>query len=410
MSSTAVWAPRRTARALELDQQRPTDAEPACWLAEPEVLDLAAIGASMRTPPQPTAIGVEHDEKYPARRGERVGVGRDHGIARWRIRELPLAVGEVLVEEFPREGIVDGGRDVAGHEDQATPPTMGSMVSKVAVVGATGRMGRLAQQLIDEADDLELHAAIGSSDSLDGIDGADIVFDVTVPAVSPDVVVRGTRPRHPDSRRHVGLDRGSHRHAGAPRRRPTTQPAVVLIPNFSLGSALATAFATLAAPWFEFIEIVESHHEGKVDSPSGTAIRTAELIGSRDSTRDRSPPRTPTSEPAGRPWRASRFTAFGMPGFRRARRSCSAARGRPCDCCTTRHSDASLRARNPAGAARGGVRARRRRRIGSAHRPRRSAPGCRPRGIDCVKIRVAVASWRRCSRCTSSSPCNTESC
>ena len=53
----------------------------------------------------------------------------------------------------------------------------------------------------------------------------------------------------------------------------------MLVPNFSLGSALATAFAVLAAPWFDFIEIVESHHAGKVDSPSGTAIRTAELIG-----------------------------------------------------------------------------------------------------------------------------------
>jgi 4-hydroxy-tetrahydrodipicolinate reductase len=53
----------------------------------------------------------------------------------------------------------------------------------------------------------------------------------------------------------------------------------VIIPNFSLGSALATAFSVLAAPWFDSIEIVESHHAGKVDSPSGTAIRTAELIG-----------------------------------------------------------------------------------------------------------------------------------
>ncbi|HEX7834487.1 MAG TPA: 4-hydroxy-tetrahydrodipicolinate reductase [Pseudolysinimonas sp.] len=152
------------------------------------------------------------------------------------------------------------------------------MVSRVAVVGATGRMGRLAQRLIAEADDFDLHAAIGSADPLEGMEGADIVFDVTVPAVSPDVVA-------------AALDRGipvlvgtsgwtAERIATLRQRVPDdAQPGVVLVPNFSLGSALATAFSVLAAPWFDFIEIVESHHEGKVDSPSGTAIRTAELIG-----------------------------------------------------------------------------------------------------------------------------------
>jgi 4-hydroxy-tetrahydrodipicolinate reductase len=151
------------------------------------------------------------------------------------------------------------------------------MVSRVAVVGGTGRMGTLAQRLLAEADDLELHAAIGSADSLDALDGADIVFDVTVPAVSPDIV-------------NAALDRGipvlvgtsgwtSERIATLQRRVGDGQPGVIIVPNFSLGSALATAFAVLAAPWFDYVEIVESHHEGKVDSPSGTAIRTAELIG-----------------------------------------------------------------------------------------------------------------------------------
>jgi 4-hydroxy-tetrahydrodipicolinate reductase len=152
------------------------------------------------------------------------------------------------------------------------------MVSRVAVVGATGRMGALAQRLIAEADDFELHAALGSADDIDGITGADIVFDVTVPAVSPDIV-------------NAALDRGipvlvgtsgwtSERIATLQRRVGADAAlGVVIVPNFSLGSALATAFAVIAAPWFDSIEIVESHHAGKVDSPSGTAIRTAELIG-----------------------------------------------------------------------------------------------------------------------------------
>ncbi|HTL40072.1 MAG TPA: 4-hydroxy-tetrahydrodipicolinate reductase [Pseudolysinimonas sp.] len=151
------------------------------------------------------------------------------------------------------------------------------MVIRVAVVGATGRMGRLAQRLIDESDDLALHAAISSKDSLDALAGADVVFDVTVPAVSPGIV-------------NAALDRGipvlvgtsgwtAERITTLRRRVQDAAPGVVIIPNFSLGSALATAFSVLAAPWFDFIEIVESHHAGKVDSPSGTAIRTAELIG-----------------------------------------------------------------------------------------------------------------------------------
>jgi 4-hydroxy-tetrahydrodipicolinate reductase len=139
-------------------------------------------------------------------------------------------------------------------------------------------MGTLAQRLIGDADDLELHAALGSSDSLDAIAGADVVFDVTMPAVSPDIVAAAldhgipvlvgtsgwTAERIATLQRRVGAD---------------ARPGVVIVPNFSLGSALATAFSVLAAPWFDFVEIVESHHEGKVDSPSGTAIRTAELIG-----------------------------------------------------------------------------------------------------------------------------------
>jgi 4-hydroxy-tetrahydrodipicolinate reductase len=152
------------------------------------------------------------------------------------------------------------------------------MVSRVAVVGATGRMGALAQRLIEQADDLELHAALGSKDPIDAISGADVVFDVTVPAVSPDIV-------------NAALDRGipvlvgtsgwtAERIATLNRRvAPDAAPGVVIVPNFSIGSALATAFAVIAAPWFDSIEIVESHHAGKVDSPSGTAIRTAELIG-----------------------------------------------------------------------------------------------------------------------------------
>jgi 4-hydroxy-tetrahydrodipicolinate reductase len=63
--------------------------------------------------------------------------------------------------------------------------------------------------------------------------------------------------------------------------RPLVESAgvgAVFIPNFSLGSVLGSALAAAAAPFFASAEIVEAHRETKVDSPSGTAVRTAELI------------------------------------------------------------------------------------------------------------------------------------
>lgn len=152
------------------------------------------------------------------------------------------------------------------------------MVSRVAVVGATGRMGGLVRRLVESSDDFVLHAGLGSADPVDGIAGADIVVDVTVPAVSPSIVEAALDRGIPVL---VGTSGWSADRIAILRARvgEDAQPGVVIIPNFSVGSALATAFATLAAPWFDSIEIVESHHAGKVDSPSGTAVRTAELIG-----------------------------------------------------------------------------------------------------------------------------------
>jgi len=152
------------------------------------------------------------------------------------------------------------------------------MSLSVAIVGANGRMGQLAARLIEHADDLTLHAAVGSADSLDLVDGADVVLDLTLPQVSQSVVehavARGidvvTGTSGWSSERITSLRRLVATHTGV---------GVLVIPNFSVGSVLATSFAAQAARYFDSIEIVEAHHAAKVDSPSGTAVRTAELIG-----------------------------------------------------------------------------------------------------------------------------------
>jgi len=152
------------------------------------------------------------------------------------------------------------------------------MVTRVAIVGASGRMGRLATRLVEESPDFEVHAAIGSTDAPDLVAGADVVLDVTVPAVSPGVVETALAHGVPVL---VGTSGWTAERLASleVRLRELPDLGVVVIPNFSLGSAVATMLSTIAAPYFDAIEIVETHHERKADSPSGTAIRTAEEIG-----------------------------------------------------------------------------------------------------------------------------------
>jgi len=151
------------------------------------------------------------------------------------------------------------------------------MTTKVAIVGSTGKMGTLASRIIEAAEDFELAAQIDSKGELSDMLGADLVLDVTVPAVSQSVVeyaiahgknvLVGTSGW--SSERIAGLERliGGDSDVG-----------VIIVPNFSIGSVLATRFSTMAARFFDSIEIIEAHHASKLDSPSGTAVRTAELM------------------------------------------------------------------------------------------------------------------------------------
>ena len=63
-----------------------------------------------------------------------------------------------------------------------------------------------------------------------------------------------------------------------------TRSNCVIAPNFAIGAVLMVRFAELAAPYFETVEIIELHHDGKVDAPSGTAMHTAERIAAASST------------------------------------------------------------------------------------------------------------------------------
>jgi 4-hydroxy-tetrahydrodipicolinate reductase len=151
------------------------------------------------------------------------------------------------------------------------------MTTTVAVVGATGRMGQLISQIVEASTEFELVASLDSKDELSDMLGADIAVDVTLPAVSQGVVEYAVAH---GMNVLVGTSGWTGERIQGLERRITGNLAVgvVIIPNFSVGSVLATSFAQMAARFYDSIEIVEAHGATKIDSPSGTAVRTAELM------------------------------------------------------------------------------------------------------------------------------------
>jgi 4-hydroxy-tetrahydrodipicolinate reductase len=150
------------------------------------------------------------------------------------------------------------------------------MTTRVAIVGATGRLGAVIHDVVSDEPGYEVLAALSSRTDLAEIEGADLVIDATTPSVSGDVV-------------RAAIAHGANLLVGtsgwSAERIAQIKPLVeaagtgaVFIPNFSLGSVIGSAIAAVAASFFPSIEIVEAHKDTKIDSPSGTAVRTAELI------------------------------------------------------------------------------------------------------------------------------------
>jgi 4-hydroxy-tetrahydrodipicolinate reductase len=140
-------------------------------------------------------------------------------------------------------------------------------------------MGTEVCRAVDAADDLELVAMVDDGDWLFNVSdaGADVVVDFT----TPDVVMDNL---------HWCIDQGVNAVVGtsgfstARLQRVRSWLAhkpdlgVVIAPNFAVGAVLMMDFAARAARHFESVEVVEMHHPKKIDAPSGTAVRTAEMI------------------------------------------------------------------------------------------------------------------------------------
>jgi 4-hydroxy-tetrahydrodipicolinate reductase len=149
-------------------------------------------------------------------------------------------------------------------------------VTRVAVAGAAGRMGQAVCAAVEGADDLEL---TGRADPALGVALADVLGDagVVVDFTQPDQALGNARACL-DAGVHVvigttGFDLDALREAAA-----GASSNVFVAPNFAIGAVLMMRFAAEASKHMDGAEIIEYHHPAKLDKPSGTAARTAELM------------------------------------------------------------------------------------------------------------------------------------
>lgn len=147
---------------------------------------------------------------------------------------------------------------------------------KVALAGANGKMGQIAKQAITELTEFELVALITSAD--------DIELELT--RTKPDILIDVTRPEFAFEHAKLALmhkikpiigTSGLNEQAVLNLKAINQGVGAIIAPNFSISALLMLKFAEFAAPYFETIDIIEEHHQAKLDAPSGTAIKTAEL-------------------------------------------------------------------------------------------------------------------------------------
>ncbi|GKV55418.1 4-hydroxy-tetrahydrodipicolinate reductase [Sporosarcina sp. NCCP-2222] len=176
------------------------------------------------------------------------------------------------------------------------------MTIKVAIAGARGRMGTTARKAIEEAMDAEVVAAldykhggkyINGATIGDGPAGIPIYTSLAELAkdVQPDVLLDVTDPDAVFTNVKEAISLGIHPVVGTSGLSEEelhsiselvneTGVGAIIAPNFSIGAVLMMKFAAQAARYLGDIEIIEMHHDRKLDAPSGTAVKTANMIKS----------------------------------------------------------------------------------------------------------------------------------
>lgn len=187
---------------------------------------------------------------------------------------------------------------------------------RIIVAGPRGKMGSETVRLIDETDHFRLVAAVDSKNAgkqIAGLEGLPAIeapvfddFEHCLGEVQADVLIDFTNPAAGRAHTEIALKNGVRPVVGTSgfsegdvrelsRMAEETGTGAIIAPNFAVGAVLMMKFSRLAAKFFPDVEIIEQHHDRKLDAPSGTAVKTAEMIAeAREAKRQGHPEETET--------------------------------------------------------------------------------------------------------------------
>ena len=151
---------------------------------------------------------------------------------------------------------------------------------KICINGAQGKMGQAVKVYVESKGDLQLAGLVDLDDNLQEV----------ISSLSPDIVIDFTRPEIRMQTVKTALFNDCHIVVGTTGFTPKdldqiqtwvneTGKGCFIAPNFIIGNVLMQQFAKKASKYYQNAEIIEYHHQQKVDAPSGTAVKTAELMG-----------------------------------------------------------------------------------------------------------------------------------
>ena len=165
-------------------------------------------------------------------------------------------------------------------------------MTNVVVIGGSGRLGGAAAAGVAAADDLVLTSVVSRSGAVDAGEASVVAALGDLDPSTVDVIVDMTLADAARSHLAWAAEHGVHAVVGVTGFSDAeldgfaadfTDSHCLIVPNFAIGAVLMMRFAELAAPWFDTVEVVEMHHDGKRDAPSGTARSTAQRIAAASS-------------------------------------------------------------------------------------------------------------------------------
>ena len=164
------------------------------------------------------------------------------------------------------------------------------MTTKVIIAGFKGKMGSTAVQMVKDDQELELAALLDPFAAEEEVDGVPVFRSKEdLIGFEADVWVDFTTPKFAYENTRFALENGFAPVVGTTGFTPEEIQELtslseekklggLIAPNFAIGAILLMHFAAQAAKYFPNLEIIELHHDKKKDAPSGTAVKTAELV------------------------------------------------------------------------------------------------------------------------------------